>query len=84
MYNVVVTKNFDKRLSKLTKDWQNRIMKKIYEVAADPYAPHNNVKKLQGRHGYRLRVGDWRVIYDLQDDKLIMLVIEIDARGGIY
>ncbi len=54
------------------------------EVAADPYARHNNVTKLQGRDGYRLRIGDWRVIYELHDDQLELWALEAGARGGIY
>lgn len=59
-------------------------MAKIKEVAADPYAPNNNLTKLQGRDGYRLRVGDWRVIYELQDERLVMLVLDMGPRGDIY
>ena len=46
-------------------NWQKRIVAKIKEIAADPYARHNNVTRLQGRDSYRLRIGDWRVIYEL-------------------
>ena len=46
--------------------------------------PVECLKKLQGREGYRLRIGDWRVIYELHDDELVMLVLELGARGGIY
>ena len=60
-------------------------MAKIREVAADPYAPNNNLAKLQGRDAaYRLRVGDWRVIYELHDDRLMMVILEVGPRGGIY
>ena len=84
MYRVVTSKSFDKALAKLTANWQKRIVTKIREIAVDPYAPNNNLTKLQGRDGYRLRVGDWRVIYELQDDRLVMLVLEVGPRGGIY
>jgi mRNA interferase RelE/StbE len=84
MYRIVTSKSFDKGLSKLTANWQKRIAAKIKEVAADPYAPNNNLTKLQGRDGYRLRIGDWRVIYKLDDDRLVMLVVEVGSRGGIY
>jgi len=70
VYKVVTTKSFAKALSRLPLNWQKRIVEKIKEVAADPYASHNNVTKLQGRDGYRLRIGDWRVIYELHDDRL--------------
>jgi mRNA interferase RelE/StbE len=84
MYTVVTTKSFNKAIARLPANWQKRIVAKIREVAANPYAPNNNLTKLQGRDGYRLRVGDWRVIYELDDDRLVMLVLEMGARGGIY
>ncbi|MBZ5619573.1 MAG: type II toxin-antitoxin system RelE/ParE family toxin [Acidobacteriia bacterium] len=84
MYTVVTTKSFDKALAKLPANWQKRIVAKIKEVAVNPYAPNINLTKLQGRDGYRLRVGDWRVIYELDDERLVMLVLELGARGGIY
>jgi mRNA-degrading endonuclease RelE of RelBE toxin-antitoxin system len=40
--------------------------------------------KLQGRDGYKLRIGNWRVIYDLHDDRRVMQVLEAGPRGGIY
>jgi mRNA interferase RelE/StbE len=58
---------------------------RIKEVAADPYAPNNNLTKLQGRDAaYRLRVGDRCVIYELDDDRLVMVILEVGPRGGIY
>ena len=84
VYVIVTTKSFAKALARLPVNWQRRIVGKIKEVAADPYAGHNNVTKLQGREGYRLRIGDWRVIYELRDDRLELWVLEVGARGGIY
>jgi len=84
MYTVVTTNSFEKTMATLPVNWRKRIVAKIKEVASNPYAPNNNLKKLQGRDGYRLRVGGWRVIYELQDDRLVMLVLEVGQRGGIY
>jgi mRNA interferase RelE/StbE len=88
MYKVVTTISFAKALSRLPVNWQKRIVEKIRAVAADPYASHNNVSKLQGRDGYRLRIGDWRVIviviYELHDDRLELRALEVGTRGGIY
>lgn len=58
------------------------IRAKIAQYAADPASQANNVKKLQGRDGYRLRVGDWRVIFD--EDGNVIAILEIGPRGGIY
>ncbi len=60
------------------------IREKLLQLAVDPHTPNNNVTKLQGREGYRLRVGDWRVIYEIEDDRLIILVLDVGPRGGIY
>ena len=84
MYTVVTTRSFAKALSRLPVHWQTRIVGKIKAVATDPYARHINLTKLQGRNGYRLRIGDWRVIYELHDDRLELWALEVGARGGIY
>lgn len=83
-YEVVFSPAADKTLHQLQPKLANRIVTKLEEVARNPYGQHNNVTKLQGRGGYRLRVGDWRVIYELQDNRLILFAVEIGSRGGIY
>ena len=84
MYRLVITKSAAKTLRKLPRNLAKRIRQKLEELAKDPYAPNNNVTKLQNRPGFRLRVGDWRVIYQIEDDRLVILVLEIGPRGGIY
>lgn len=59
-----------------------RIMGKIDEYAADPASQANNIKTLKGREGFRLRIGDWRVI--MNDAGEVLDVIDIGPRGGIY
>lgn len=59
------------------------VKSKIEALAANP-TDAQNVKKLVGRTGYRLRVGDWRVIYTVDSGRLIVLVLDIGPRGGIY
>ena len=81
---IVTTKSVAKALARLSVNWQRRIVGKIKEVAADPYARHNNATKLQGRDGYRLRIGNWRVIYELHDDRLELWALDVGARGGVY
>jgi mRNA interferase RelE/StbE len=71
-----------KALRRMPSNEARRIRGKIKEYAADPASHANNVTKLQGRLGYRLRVGDWRVIFD--QDGTALEVIHIGPRGGIY
>jgi len=71
-------------LNKIPRNVAKMIREKLESIAANPYAEHANAKKLQGRDGYRLRVGDWRVIYDIQNDKLVILVFKVAPRGEVY
>ncbi len=84
MYNVTFQKQAQRTLLKMPRNYALHIREKIEQIAEDPYAQHNNVTKLQNRPGYRLRVGDWRVIYDIQDNELILRVIKIAPRGEVY
>ena len=61
-----------------------RIRSKILALARDPNAPNNNIKRLTGVDGYRLRVGDWRVIYTLRHQALTVVVIRVGHRSEVY
>jgi mRNA interferase RelE/StbE len=84
MYSVIFAKSAIKSLRKMPRNLAELLRAKLEMIAMDPYASHTNVTKLQNRPGYRLRVGDWRVIYEIQDDELIILVIKVGPRGDIY
>ena len=84
MYKIVFTKRADKALRKMPRNISKLIRNKLDRIAAAPYARHNNVTRLQNRPGYRLRVGDWRVLYEIQDDRLVILVLRVGSRGDIY
>jgi mRNA interferase RelE/StbE len=84
MYKIVFTKQADKSLRKMSRNTANLIREKLIQIKQSPYAKHKNVTKLQNRPGYRLRVGDWRIIYEIQNDKLVILVLKIAPRGRIY
>ena len=56
---------------------------KLEQIACDPFASHPNAAKLQNREGYRLRVGDWRVIYEIHNEEIVVLVLKIARRGEV-
>jgi mRNA interferase RelE/StbE len=84
MYHVTFVKHAERSLRKLPKNISRRIQDKLAIIAKNPYGRHNNVTKLKEREEYRLRVGDWRVIYEIHDGELIILVIKIAPRGSTY
>ena len=71
-----------KSLRRVPRNDAQRIRDKIEQYAEDPASQANNVKKLRGRDGLRLRIGDWRVIFDEDEDDIRVLVI--GPRGSVY
>ena len=84
MCRILFTKQANKSLRRMPRNVSDLIRQKLDLIATDPYGQHNNVTKLQNRPGYRLRVGDWRIIYEIQNGQLVILVLKIAPRGGIY
>ena len=82
-YSVDFSKVARKQFKKLPSDVQERIQNKINELAIEPRP--NGVKKLQGEeNSYRIRVGDYRVVYDIFDDVLLINVIRVKHRNQVY
>lgn len=84
MYRTLFSRDAIKALRRMPKNTALLIRSKIDQLAQDPFAANNNVKKLTGRPGYRLRVGDWRVIYDVETELRILSVKRIAPRGEVY
>ena len=63
-------------------DKRELIREKIQQLAADPRSLRGNVKKLQGRPESRLRVQDWRVIFEVE--RGVLNIHDIGPRGSIY
>jgi len=60
------------------------IRQKMDQIAKDPFSHHVNASKLQGRPGYRLRVGDWRKLYEIKQNEIMIIVIKIAPRSEVY
>ena len=81
-YELKIQRNAQKSLSKISEPFQTKIINKIYNLSNNPYY---NSKKLIGRDAYRIRVGNYRVIYEINNNnELIILVINIGHRKEIY
>jgi len=72
-----------KELAALPKQIQKRIAAKIDSLQSDPRPP--GIKALKNGAGrLRLRVGDYRVIYRIEDDRLLVLVVKVGHRKNVY
>lgn len=80
MYQIIIKKKAKKFIDKLPANERRRI------VAAIELLPNGeDIKKLKGHDGLlRLRVGDYRIIYSVDNGKLIVYVIDVGPRGQIY
>jgi mRNA interferase RelE/StbE len=81
-YTVIVKKSAQKELDSLPKKLQLRIRGVIDLLAINPFPP--NSKKLQGRDGYRIKTGDYRILYNVDGDQLLVLVLRVGHRRDIY
>lgn len=81
-YNITISKSAQKQLNKLQNDIADRIIDSIYTLADDPRP--SGYKKLKGREAYRIRVGDYRVIYEIFDNVLLIDIIALGHRKDIY
>jgi len=84
VHKINYSKEATKSLLRMPRNTAKLIREKLEMIAADPHADHPNAKKLQGREGYRLRVGDWRVIYTIQNEQLMIIVLKVASRGEVY
>jgi mRNA interferase RelE/StbE len=82
-YKIEIKPSAVKSLSKIPRPHRRRIAKRIDGLAEDP-RPKDS-KKLSGEQDlHRIRVGDYRIIYQVEDDVLIVLVVRIGSRGDVY
>jgi mRNA interferase RelE/StbE len=83
-YQIRYTKDALKALRKMTRNLAILVEGKIAQLADGGKALAGNIKKLQGRDGYRLRVGDYRVIYTIDNGALVIIIVKIGFRGDVY
>ena len=83
MHSIEYTREALQVLAKMPRNVREVVTGKIEGLARDPFGAAN-VKRLVGVPGYRLRVGDWRVIYDVESGRLVVRVLKIGPRGGVY
>uniref|UniRef100_A0A0P6C5Q1 Uncharacterized protein n=1 Tax=Daphnia magna TaxID=35525 RepID=A0A0P6C5Q1_9CRUS len=82
MYEIEYKKKAIKGLAKINDPYYTAIIQSINNLSENP-RPFG-YKKLTGRSGYRIRVGTYRIIYDIFDTKLIIEIVNIGSRGVIY
>jgi len=81
-YRVIIPKSVRKELDRLPEKIADRVLARLAELETNPRPA--DAKKLKGRNAWRIRVGDYRVIYEIHDRVLQILVITVGHRREIY
>lgn len=82
-YKVVVSKSAAKELSKLPLTVNNRIIKAVIKLSVDP-RPQGSKKLKGGSENWRIRIGDYRIVYAIDDELFIVDVRKVGHRKDIY
>ncbi len=81
-YQLDYTPAARRSIERLDRQLQQRILERIASLSRNP-RPSGSVK-LRGQDAYRIRVGDYRIIYTIHDDRLLVLVIDVGHRREVY
>jgi mRNA interferase RelE/StbE len=83
MYKVSIKNSALKEIQQIPKAFRVKIIEAIDSLAVNPRP--NGVKKLESfRNSYRVRVGQYRIVYEIEDDKLIVEVVKVGNRKEVY
>ena len=81
MFEIFFTNKAENQLKKLEKNVQQRI---IAVLERSRIRPEDHFERLVGEKAYKLRVGDYRIIADIDNNKLVILVLKLGHRKNIY
>lgn len=83
MYKITITRSAEKSLKNLDRSTKNRIVSQILSLADEP-RPHGCRKVLSEEGLWRLRIGDWRLGYEINDSDQEITIIRVDHRSSFY
>jgi mRNA interferase RelE/StbE len=81
-YQIEITNFAERKIKKLEEHLRGEVIGLIYKLAENP-RPHG-CKKLKGREAYRVRLRDYRIIYEIRDKVLVVTVVDVGHRKEIY
>ena len=82
MYRLEVSHTAHRQICRLPAQTQERVNKAIARLAENPRLP--GVKKLTAREGFRVRAGDYRILYQVDDGAKVVIIYRVMARGDVY
>lgn len=83
MYQVDVQRKAEKQIDRLPPEIRRRVLVSLRDLKNNP-RPGDVVKMRGFDRRYRIRIGNYRVIYDIYDDRLLVVVVEVGHRREVY
>ena len=85
VYRIEFVKSARKEFSQVPKEIRERVLEALDILSKNPFSEFLKIKKLKGADSlYRIRLGDYRLVYEVQNSVLIIIVIKIGHRKDIY
>ena len=81
-YKIVIKRSAAKEIERIPKSHRKRIVSKIQELSKEPRPL--GVKKLSGEEKYRIRQGDYRILYKVEDSIITVTVVKVGNRKDVY
>jgi mRNA interferase RelE/StbE len=81
-FQIIFSSPAERAIERLPRDMQRRVLAKVKSLAQNPWPA--GFLKLTGAEAYRVRVGDYRIIYSVDGGRLIVLVLDVGHRKEIY
>lgn len=83
-YSLGYSKEVKKFLQK-HRDLAPKVINALEQIAQNPYSNTQDIKRLQGTQNcYRLRIGKYRILYEIREKEILIYAYDADSRGGIY
>jgi mRNA interferase RelE/StbE len=82
-YKIIWKNSAKKELKKIDKKEIPNILNQVEKLSLEPF-PKNHKKLIATEHIYRIRVGNYRVIYSIEDDRLVIEIIRVRHRKEVY
>ena len=82
LYRIELSHTSHHQICRLAEQTQERVNQAIAHLAENP-RPQGS-KKLTAREGYRIRVGDYRILYQIDDAAKLVIIYRVAARGDVY
>ena len=81
-YRVILSRSARKQMERFSGEIETRVLARLSELEANPRP--SGCKKLKNRDAWRIRVGDYRVIYEIHDKVLQVIVVTVGHRREVY